>query len=422
MGRAVEMCSGLGVCRKTLDGTMCPSYMATREEKHSTRGRANTLRLTLAGRLDEAGLGDEGVYDVLDLCLECRACKAECPVGVDVARFKSEFLADYWRRHGTPLHARAMAHIHRLSVLASPFAPLVNAVAGSAPGRWITEQLLGIDRRRTPPPFVRDTFRRQFARRPITNSPVTPIPNPQSPTPVLFVDTFTNFNHPHIGVAAVDVLGAAGVQVRLLQHGCCGRPMISKGLLDDARGAASANVDALFAAAARGEPIVFLEPSCLSAVKEDAPALLRGEAQRKARVVAGACLLFEDYLEQQWKAGHAALDLKGGPARVLLHGHCHQKAMGVLPPARALLSRIPGATVIDLDAGCCGMAGSFGYAREHYDVSRAIGERKLLPAVRAMTADTVLVAPGTSCREQVRHFTGARALHPAELLRRSVRP
>jgi len=196
--------------------------------------------------------------------------------------------------------------------------------------------------------------------------------------------------------------------------------MISKGLLDDARGAASANADALFAAATRGEPIVFLEPSCLSAVKEDAPALLRGEAQRKARVVAGACLLFEDYLEQQWKAGHAALDLKGGPARVLLHGHCHQKAMGVLPPARALLSRIPGATVIDLDAGCCGMAGSFGYAREHYDVSRAIGERKLLPAARAMTADTVLVAPGTSCREQVRHFTGARALHPAELLRSSL--
>ena len=197
--------------------------------------------------------------------------------------------------------------------------------------------------------------------------------------------------------------------------------MISKGLLDDARAAAAANADALHDAAARGEPIVFLEPSCLSAVKEDAPALLRGEAQRKARVVAGACLLFEEYLERAWLAGHAALDLTSGPARVLLHGHCHQKAMGLVPPARALLSRIPGATVVDLDAGCCGMAGSFGYAREHYDVSRAIGERKLLPAVRAMTADTVLVAPGTSCREQVRHFTGARALHPAEFLR-SVLP
>jgi FAD/FMN-containing dehydrogenase/Fe-S oxidoreductase len=420
IGRAVEMCSGLGVCRKTLDGTMCPSYMATREEKHSTRGRANTLRLTLAGRLGEAGLGDEGVYDVLDLCLECRACKAECPVGVDVARFKSEFLADYWRRHGTPLHARAMAHIHRLSALASPFAPLINALAGSAPGRWINEQLLGVDRRRTPPRFRRDTFRRQFARRAITNSPVPPIPNPQSPTPVLFVDTFTNFNHPEIGIAAADVLAAARCGIRLLAHGCCGRPMISKGLLDDARAAASANADALYDAATRGEPIVFLEPSCLSAVKEDAPALLRGDAQRKARVVAGACVLFEEYLEQQWTAGQAALDLKSGPARVLLHGHCHQKAMGLLPPARALLSRIPGATVVDLDAGCCGMAGSFGYAREHYDVSRAIGERKLLPAARAMTADTVLVAPGTSCREQVRHFTGGKALHPAELLRSSL--
>jgi Fe-S oxidoreductase len=198
--------------------------------------------------------------------------------------------------------------------------------------------------------------------------------------------------------------------------------MISKGLLDDARAAAAANADLLYDAAARGEPIVFLEPSCLSAVKEDAPALLRGEAQRRARVVAGACVLFEEYLEREWQAGRAVLDLTSGPARVLLHGHCHQKAMGLVPPARALLSRIPGATVVDLDAGCCGMAGSFGYAREHYDVSRAIGERKLLPAVRAMTADTVLVAPGTSCREQVRHFTGARALHPAELLRRSVRP
>ncbi|HXI30879.1 MAG TPA: FAD-linked oxidase C-terminal domain-containing protein, partial [Vicinamibacterales bacterium] len=165
MGRAVEMCSGLGVCRKTLDGTMCPSYMATREEKHSTRGRANTLRLTMAGRLGESGLGDEGVYDVLDLCLECRACKAECPVGVDVARFKSEFLADYWRRHGTPLSARAMAHIHTLASWARPIAPLANVVSQSAPGRWLSERLLGVDRRRTPPAFVRTTFRMQFAER-----------------------------------------------------------------------------------------------------------------------------------------------------------------------------------------------------------------------------------------------------------------
>ena len=413
MARAVEMCSGLGACRKTLEGTMCPSYMATKEETHSTRGRANTLRLAMAGRLGESGLGDHDVHDVLDLCLECRACKAECPVGVDVARFKSEFLAGYWQRHGMPLRTRAIGHVRVLSEWASRVAPLANAVAASGVGRWINEQLLGIDRRRTPPAFTRDTFVRQFARsHPQSESAIG---NPRSA--ILFADTFTNFTHPAVGIAAADVLDAAGVAVRLVSHGCCGRPLISQGLLDEARAAAQVNADALFDAASRGEPIVFLEPSCLSAVREDAPALLRGEAQRKARRVGDACVLFEDYVEQEWTAGRLALNLRSGPATVLLHGHCHQKAMGLLPSTRALLARIPSCTVVDLDAGCCGMAGSFGYAKEHYEVSRQIGERKLLPAARALAPGAVLVAPGTSCREQVAHFTGVTAVHPAQLLR-----
>ena len=235
MSRAVEMCSGLGVCRKTLEGTMCPSFMATREEKHSTRGRANVLRLAMAGRLGESGLGDEGVREVLDLCLECRACKAECPVGVDVARFKSEFLADYYRRHGTPLRARAIGHIHTMSKWASRAAPLANAAVRSTAGRWLGEQLFGIDRRRTLPAWTSDTFARRFARR----APKPLIPNPQSPIPspsvVLFNDTFTNYAHPEIGVAAADVLEAAGTSVRLAPHVCCGRPLISQGLLDEAR-------------------------------------------------------------------------------------------------------------------------------------------------------------------------------------------
>jgi len=422
MGRAVEMCSGLGACRKTLEGTMCPSYMATREEKHSTRGRANTLRLAMAGRLGESGLGDHDVHDVLDLCLECRACKAECPVGVDVARFKSEFLAGYWRRHGMPLRTRVIGHVHALSKWGSRLAPIANAAARSGIGRWINEQLLGIDRRRTAPVFARRTFQQQFACR--SNPQSNPqsesaIRNPQSA--ILFADTFTNHNHPDVGLAAVDVLEAADVRVRLVPHGCCGRPLISQGLLDEARAAAQVNADALYEAASRGERIVFLEPSCLSAVREDAPALLRGEAQRKARIVGDACVLFEDYVEQECQAGRIHLDLNAGPPTVLLHGHCHQKAMGLLPSTRALLSRIPSCAVVDLDAGCCGMAGSFGYAKEHYDVSRQIGERKLLPAARAMASGTVLVAPGTSCREQVKHFTGVNALHPAQLLRSLVR-
>ena len=420
MGRAVEMCSGLGVCRKKLDGTMCPSYMATREEKHSTRGRANTLRLAMAGRLGEAGLGDEDVYDVLDLCLECRACKAECPVGVDVARFKSEFLANYFERHGVPWRARAIGHIHALSKWGSLFAPLSNLAAGSGLGRWMGEKFLHVDRRRTFPTWTRQTFARRFERRaiiprrPVSGSEAPPAPGPGV---ILFNDTFTNYNHLEVGIAAAEVFDAAGIGVRLAPHVCCGRPMISQGLLEQARGVALANADALYEAAASGARIVFLEPSCLSAVREDAPALLRGEAQRKARVVADACVLFEDHLEREWQAGRIQIGLRPGPSTVLLHGHCHQKAMGLAAPALALLSRIPSCSVIDLDAGCCGMAGSFGYAREHYEVSRTIGERKLLPAARAAQAGTVLAASGVSCRQQVAHFTGVRAVHPAVLLR-----
>ncbi len=233
---------------------------------------------------------------------------------------------------------------------------------------------------------------------------------------ILFNDTFTNHHHPEVGVAATEVLVAMGASVSLLPHVCCGRPMISQGLLEEARELALRNVDALYPAASRGTPIVFLEPSCLSAVREDAPALVRGEAAERARVVANSCRLFEDHIEREWTSGKATLPLATGPSTILLHGHCHQKAMGLVAPARALLSRIPSCTVVDLDAGCCGMAGSFGYAKEHYDLSRQIGERKLLPAARAMTPGTTLVAPGTSCREQVKHFTGVTALHPAQLL------
>jgi Fe-S oxidoreductase len=213
------------------------------------------------------------------------------------------------------------------------------------------------------------------------------------------------------------VLTAAGTGVRLAPNVCCGRPLISQGLLDEARRQAESNTEALHPIASAGTPLVFLEPSCLSAVREDAPSLLRGAAQDRARRVAAASLLFEEYLEGlAVERGGPPVPLRGGPATILLHGHCHQKSMGLAAPARSLLARVPGAAVVDLDAGCCGMAGSFGYSRGHYDVSRAIGERRLLPAARAMKADAVLVASGVSCRHQVADFTGVRALHAAELL------
>jgi len=385
----------------------------------------------MAGRLDESGLGDEGVREVLDLCLECRACKAECPVGVDVARFKSEFLADYWKRHGTSLRARALGHVHDLSVWASRMPGVANALIGSGPVRALNSRLLGLHPDRRLPRWASRTLQDQW--------PDRTTPKSGGQVPLLFNDTFTNYFHPEIGLAARQVLEATGVSVGLAANVCCGRPLISQGLLKEARELAAQNTRYLqrllgtpegapyesgrgTAEAApyderraplSGVPLIFLEPSCLSAIREDVPALLRGEEQQHALRVAERCVSFEEFLG---RPEGRPLPINSGPSRILLHGHCHQKSMGGLPAAKTLLERIPGAQVTDLDAGCCGMAGSFGYAREHFDVSRQIGERRLLPAARALKPDEVLVAAGTSCRQQVSDFTGVRARHPAELL------
>jgi Fe-S oxidoreductase len=319
-----------------------------------------------------------------------------------MARFKSEFLADYWKRHGTPLEARALGNIHRLSRWGSRFAPLANWAARTAPVRWANEKFLGVDKRRTLPAWKRETFERWLARHPRPNSgrPV-----------VLFNDTFLNHYSPEIGIAALEVLERGGCRVDTVRPACCGRPLISKGLLSEARAQAGKVVEALFPIATRGEKILFCEPSCLSAIKEDAPSLLRGPQQKQARTVAEACLLFDEF------AAQLDLPLRPGPSRILLHGHCHQKSMGLLSATTSLLSRIPNAAVTDLDAGCCGMAGSFGYSHEHYEVSRTIAGRRLVPAAQALKPGEVLVAPGTSCRHQVAELAGVEALHPAILIR-----
>jgi FAD/FMN-containing dehydrogenase/Fe-S oxidoreductase len=408
---AVEMCSGLGACRKMQPGTMCPSFMATRDEAHSTRGRANALRLALSGRLGDAGLPDEAVREVLDLCLECRACRAECPVGVDVGRMKSEFLHAYRRRRGTPMRARLLGRVDGAARWGSRLAPLSNLLTRSAFGRAMNERLFGLDRRRHPPAWVRRTFRQQAAGRVST-----------APGVALFVDTFTNHLHPAVGLAGLEVIRRLGYGAALAPNICCGRPLISQGLLEAARRRARENARRLLAIAEGGTPIVFFEPSCLSAIREDAPDLLSGEDRRHARAVAARSKLFEEWLEGECREGRAAPGLRPGPSTVVLHGHCHQKALGALPASKALLGRIPGVSIVDPDAGCCGMAGSFGYIREHFDVSRAIGERRLLPAARALAPDAVLVASGTSCRQQIADFTGVRAVHAAELLQSLLAP
>jgi Fe-S oxidoreductase len=310
-----------GLCRKTREGTMCPSYMVTREEAHSTRGRANTLRLAMAGQLGDAKLSDEGVHDVLDLCLECRACKSECPVGVDVARFKSEFLSGYWDRHGMSLAAQVFGGAPSAAAWGSRLAPFSNALANTTMARWAAEKLTGIDRRRTLPQWTRRTLRKR-------TNPGTGSRERGAARAWLFADTFTNYADPEIGLAALDVMNAAGIPAHVAPNVCCGRPLISQGRLSEARRLAAANVHALYDAAHRGQAIVFVEPSCLSAVREDAPDLLRGELQRRARVIAHHAVLFEEFLESECAGGRATLALKPGPGEVLLHPHCHQAIDG----------------------------------------------------------------------------------------------
>ncbi|HXG16422.1 MAG TPA: FAD-linked oxidase C-terminal domain-containing protein [Calidithermus sp.] len=402
---AVELCNGVGVCRKSLEGTMCPSYMATRDEEHSTRGRANALRAVLSGRLPPAEFTGRRLYEVMDLCLECKGCKAECPANVDMAKLKYEFLYHYHRRHGLPLRNRLVGRIARLNALGARLPGLANRVAALGASRWLLEKVAGIDRRRPLPALASETFEAWFRRRPA-------VADGARGEVLLFADTFVTYNVPEIGRAAVELLEAAGYRVRLAERKCCGRPLISKGMLDEAREHAAWTVSRLAPAAARGVPIVGLEPSCLLTLRDEWVDLLRTD---EARAVARQAFLFEEFLVRERERG-LTLPFQASSRRALLHGHCHQKALVGTGPTVAVL-RWAGFEVSEVDSGCCGMAGSFGFEREHYDLSVWLGNRRLAPAVRAAPPDTEIVAPGMSCRQQIAHLTGRRARHPAEVLR-----
>jgi FAD/FMN-containing dehydrogenase/Fe-S oxidoreductase len=407
LARSAELCAGVGECRKKRGGTMCPSYRATAEEQHSTRGRANALRLALTGQCDLNGLTDPALRDALDLCLECKACKSECPTNVDMARLKAEVLHQYHTRHGFPLRNRVFGHIARLSRWGSRLAPVSNWVLQSRVMRWLGEKLLGVDRRRCPPAFAPLWRRWRFATTDSRNAS-------RAQQVLLFPDTFTTYCEPAIGQAAVRLLNRAGCAVTVGPLGvlCCARPLISNGLLDQAVAHARHNVALLHGWAADHNPIVACEPSCILTIKDDYPALLHGAERRQAETVAAACLTVEELLDRV--AG--ALAFRALPARLLVQAHCHQRSLVGVSALLRLLQRVPGAEVVDLDAGCCGMAGSFGYEREHYEVSRQVGEHRLFPALRAARPEDVVVAPGLSCRLQIAHFCGRAALHPAVLL------
>jgi FAD/FMN-containing dehydrogenase/Fe-S oxidoreductase len=415
MRGAADRCMNIGLCRKTSVGVMCPSYMATRDEEHSTRGRANALLHALSLPDPRAALGSDRLHGILDLCLECKACKSECPLGVDMAALKTEALAMYHDQHGIPLRSRMFGSIRTLNRIGSAAFPLSNLFAAWRPARLLAERWLGISVARPLPRFqrrdLRSWYRRRSARRVA----------PASQGELIFIaDSFTTFTEPSVGRAAIELLEMAGWRVRFEATGCCGRASLSKGLVDQARRMASGMAGRLGAAAAGGMPLVGVEPSCLLTLRDEYAALLPDDS--RAQAVAAATRLPEELLVEAIAEHRLILPRENSlnGCRILFHGHCHQKALAGTDSTMALLRSIPGADVQEVDAGCCGMAGSFGFEAEHYELSMRIGELRLFPAIRAAAKDTIITATGVSCRQQIAHGTGRQARHPLELIRQVV--
>ena len=360
------MCNGQGACLKVRSGTMCPSYMVTRDEEHSTRGRANALRAAISGALPLDAMTGKRLFDVLDLCLECKGCKAECPSNVDMAKLKYEFLDRYRKTNGYPVRDRIFGNIAQLSRMGSFFAPVSTWVLRSDALKDLMESQIGIDKRRSLPPFASQTFVQWFRAR--GGSPESAAAIGQV---LLFPDTFTNYNHPELGRAAVAVMEHMGYQVVLPDTKCCGRPMLSAGMLDKARANARANVDAVLPYVERGVRLVGIEPSCILTFGDEYIDLLGGD--EGVRKVGGSAMLIEEFITRAIEEDGARLEFTKEPGKVLFHGHCHQKALVGTARAMEVLRSVPGCDVREIDSGCCGMAGAFGFEKEHYEVSMKIG-------------------------------------------------
>jgi FAD/FMN-containing dehydrogenase/Fe-S oxidoreductase len=412
LAKATLRCIGLGACRKDDGGTMCPSYMATREEEHSTRGRAHMLFELLQGEVLRDNWTDDHVKKSLDLCLSCKACKSECPANVDVATYKAEFLSHYYETKRRPPRAYAFGKIDRWARLAS-VAPGVANFASHAPGlRQLLGLTLGLAPQRQIPRFASISFRRWAQRR--RPGLFEHQPNAKKPEALLWIDTFNNHFHPETCRAALEVLEHAGFTVRCPQQAlCCGRPLYDFGMLSEAKQYLRNILDTLRGEIDDGVPIVVLEPSCASVFRDELRNLFPHDPQ--ANRLRQQTFLLSEFLMKRAN-GYTPAKLS---AKILLHGHCHHKALMKISDEEALL-RSTGAIVERPDTGCCGMAGPFGFEKDKFDVAQAVGERVLLPAIRRATPETVIVADGFSCREQIRQSTGRTALHLAEILRSAL--
>jgi Fe-S oxidoreductase len=410
---AVEMCNNNGACRKLEGGVMCPSYRATRNEKDVTRGRANTLRLAISGQLGPDALASDEMMDTLKLCVSCKACRHECPTGVDMAKMKIEVLAARAASRGLSLRDRLVGYLPRYAALASWLAPLANLRNGSPLLRRLFENFAGISAQRALPEWRRDVFKPAGeAAGPLDGREV-----------VLFADTFNRAYERENLDAALRVLVEAGYRVHLPRPAeggrplCCGRTFLSAGLVDNAR----AELDRLVATyapfAARGIPVIGLEPSCLLTLRDELLSLRSDDA---AKSVSAHALLLEEFVVREAEAGRLQLPLGAVAAKAVVHGHCHQKSFGAFKPVEQVLRLIPGLNVETIESSCCGMAGAFGYGADTYQTSMEMAELSLLPAVRRADAETLVVADGTSCRHQIKDGAGRGALHVARVLSMSL--
>ncbi len=411
---AVEMCNNNGACRKRDAAVMCPSFRATGHEKDLTRGRANTLRLALSGQLGPDALTSEDMHDTMALCVGCKGCKRECPTGVDMAKMKSEFLYHYNKEHGLSLHDRLVAYLPRFAPLAARFGGLLNMRNKIPALAKLSEKLFGFSASRSLPAWRQDSFR-------LDDDAVGPIDG----KPVVFLaDTFNRWFEPENARAAVTVLMAAGYRVHLpappqgTRPLCCGRTFLASGLVDQAKAEIKRTMQALEPYLEKGMPVIGLEPSCLFTFRDEAKALIPGEATEQ---LANSALLFEEFLAQEKEAGQLSLSLAPTKfSRALLHGHCHQKAFAAMGAVETVLRMVPELEVETIQSSCCGMAGAFGYKTENQEISMQMAEASLLPAVRKAAPDTILVADGTSCRHQIHDGANREAVHVAQVLENAL--
>jgi FAD/FMN-containing dehydrogenase/Fe-S oxidoreductase len=405
--RSVEMCNGSADCRKSslIGGTMCPTYMATRDEDKSTRGRANILREYLTRPKTKNIFDSEEVLKVLDLCLSCKACKAECPSNVDMAKFKAEFLQQYYDIHGYSFRSSLIAYLPQINRLGMAFRPITNIITASD----LFKKAIGFEPKRNIPKLSNHSLKKLAGKSQNLNSPKGKV--------YLFADEFTNYNESHIGIKAILILNKLGYEVVIPKHLESGRTYLSKGFLRKARQIANYNVAQLSELISNGSPLIGIEPSAILSFRDEYPELVDSSLQEKAKHLSKNTLLFEEFVAKEVEKGNINSEqFWKEPKVVKLHGHCQQKAIASILPTIKMLSLPENYTVQEIKSGCCGMAGSFGYEKEHYELSMQIGEMVLFPAVRKTTNDEVIAAPGTSCRHHIEDGTGRKVLHPIEVL------